>query len=162
METNWDVIKSYIGASLWMMIVGLIPLIPLGGIYIFGFWLFYLLGVNKTDQFGPGTTVALVLIYAFSIGLWTTYVQRRIDREQGIENKWLSNSMDKLSHDDWEINRRVSKLWRLANAFLVDRLEDPDSDDNNVGRDTVALINDIRMELEFIRDKQFVRYSGHG
>ena len=146
-ETPWDVIKNYIGLSLYAMLGGLFPLIPLGGIW---FGVVYFLAEDKTEQIGSGATFVLVLIYAFSIGLWTTYFLRQSD-EYIRANEGLRNQIAELNHDDSEINRRVS--------VLVDRLEEeeeyPDENDVDI-LDTVALLNDIRRELEFIRDKQFV------
>ena len=146
LETNWDVIKSYIGYSLLAMVGGIFPLIPLGGIW-FGF--VYFLAEDKNEQIGGGATTLLVLIYAFSIGLWTTYVQRQSDRDTKAEIRRLDNRLQRLSEHDSEINRRVSEL--------VDRLEDGelDPDDKNVDLDTFELINDTRRELENIRDKLF-------
>ena len=146
LETNWDVIKSYIGVSLLAMVGGIFPLIPLGGIW---FGVVYFLAEDKNEQIGGGATAVLVLIYAFSIGLWTTYVQRQSDLDTKAEIRRLDNRLQQLSWDDSEINRRVSEL--------VDRLEDEelDPDDKNVDLDTFELINDTRSELENIRDKLF-------
>ena len=148
LETNWDVIKSYIGGSLLAMVGGLFPLIPLGGIW---FGVVYFLAEDKTEQIGSRAAFVLVLIYAFSIGLWTTYVQRQSDQDTKSEIRSLDNRLQRLSEHDSEINRRVSEL--------VDRLEEeeeyPDENDVDI-LDTVALLNDIRRELEFIRDKDLL------
>ena len=146
-ETKWDVIKSYIGGSLLGMVGGLFPLIPLGGIW---FGVVYFLTEDKTEQIGGRAAFVLVLIYAFSIGLRTTYIQRESDEDTRAK-EWLRNQINELNHDDAEINRRISGL--------VDRLEEeePYPDENDVDiLDMVDLMNDIRMELEFIRDKDFL------
>ena len=106
----------------------------------------FLLGVNDSGEFGDGTIVILGMLYAFSIGLWTTNIERETDEKILA----LNNRLHQLSWDDSEINRRVSGL--------VDRLEEePYPDENDVDiLDTLALMNDIRRELEFIRDKDLL------
>ena len=150
MERKLDVIGAYISASFLMMGGGFLAFIPICAIYLFGYWVLFLLGVNDSGKFGDGTIVVLGMLYAFSIGLCTAYGQRETDGKILA----LNNRLHQLSWDDSEINRRVSGL--------VDRLEEeePYPDENDVDiLDMVELLNDIRTELEFIQDKQFVRYS---
>ena len=147
MEAKWDAIVTYIGSPLFVMAGGFFAFIPFCVIYLFGYWVLFLLGVNDSGEFGDGTIVVLGMLYAFSIGLWTTHIGRETDGKILA----LNNRLHQLSWDDSEINRRVSGL--------VDRLEEeeeyPDENDVDI-LDTVALINDIRRELEFIRDKDLL------
>jgi len=147
MEAKWDVIVTYIGDSFFAMCGGFFVFIPFCAIYLFGYWVLFLLGVNDSGEFGDGTIVVLGMLYAFSIGLYTALGQRETDGKILA----LNNRLHQLSWDDSEINRRVSGL--------VDRLEEeePYPDENDVDiLDTVALMNDIRRELEFIRDKDLL------
>jgi len=147
MEAKWDVMVTYIGDSFFAMGAGFLVFIPFCAIYLFGYWALFLLGVNDSGEFGDGTIVILGMLYAFSIGLCTAYGQRETDEKILA----LNNRLHQLSWDDSEINRRVSGL--------VDRLEEeePYPDENDVDiLGTVALMNDIRTELEFIRDKDLL------
>ena len=143
MKDKWNDIPNITGDLLVLMLEGLMMLIPFSFLYLFGYWVLFLLGVNDSGEFGDGTIVALFLLYGFSIGLCAADGQRETDGKILA----LNNRLHQLSLDDSEINRRVSEL--------VDRLEDGelDPDDKNVDLDTVFLINDTRRELEDIRDK---------
>ena len=147
MKDKWNAIPNIIGDSLVLMLEGLMMLIPFSFLYLFGYWVLFLLGVNDSGEFGDGTIVALFLLYGFSIGLCAADGQRETDGKILA----LNNRLHQLSWDDSEINRRVSGL--------VDRLEEeeeyPDENDVDI-LDTVALMNDIRRELEFIRDKDLL------
>ena len=149
MKDKWNAIPNIIGDSLVLMLEGGLVLILFLVIYGFGYWVLFLLGVNKSWDFGNGTILALFLLCPFSIALCATLVDRENDGSRRGERMRLNNQLQQLSWDDSEINRRVSEL--------VDRLEEGelDPDDKNVDLDTVELINDTRRELEDIRDQLF-------
>ena len=159
MGNKWEVIGSYIASSLAMMGCGFLAFIPICAIYLFGYWVLFRPGGN--EQFGDGTIFVMVLLYVFSICLWSTYFQRKEDESSTAERGRNYQILLRLEHDYAEVNRRASEL--------IDRIileaDDDDIQLNQTNSQWVAgfsLTNDILIELEFIRDQQLLRHSGGG
>ena len=161
MERKLDVIGAYISVSFQMMAGGFLAFIPICAIYLFGYWVLFRPGGN--EQFGDGTI--MVLLYAFSICLWSTYAQRKVEKNTSEvisrDSRRDYQILLELQHDYAEVNRRVSNL--------IDRVileaDDDDIQLNQTNSQWVAgfsLTNDILIELEFIRDQQLLRHSGGG
>ena len=96
METKLDVIGIYIGNSLLAMLFGFFLFIPFAAIYMFGFSMLFLLGLHESGRFGDGTTFALTLLYAFSIGLGETWSQRQEDKRRTAEIDRLQDRIQDL------------------------------------------------------------------
>lgn len=139
--------------SFFIMGGGFLLSIPIIIIYISIIWVFSPLSGEAVAEalvaMGTENTIAMgaLLTYPFSICLYAIYCDRDSEATTRLERLSLQNQIQRFYGDQIEIEARVSKL--------VDRLEDEalDPDDHNVDLDTVELMNDIRSELEDIRDK---------